>query len=258
MIANYHSHTVRCGHAVGEEREYVENAIANGIKILGFSDHAPYPEYTYNPNARMRVLQSDVDSYFKILCDLKKEYEKDIEIHIGFEAEYFPKYYGEFKEFLKGYPLEYFILGQHFAPSELEGEYTGRKFDDPEKMVRYADICIEAFNTGDFTYWAHPDIVRFEGDREFYKEQMKRVLKVCKEKNIPVEFNLLGFETNRWYPCDTYLELVKEVGNDIVLGSDAHEPSKCGNTEIAAAGEKKLSEFGLVPIETVNLIQVKL
>lgn len=43
MIANYHTHTWRCNHAVGTEREYVERAIEGGLKILGFSDHTPMP-----------------------------------------------------------------------------------------------------------------------------------------------------------------------------------------------------------------------
>ena len=43
MIANYHTHTWRCRHADGTEREYVERAIEGGLKILGFSDHSPYP-----------------------------------------------------------------------------------------------------------------------------------------------------------------------------------------------------------------------
>ena len=37
-----HTHTFRCGHASGTEREYIENAIAAGFDTLGFSDHAPY------------------------------------------------------------------------------------------------------------------------------------------------------------------------------------------------------------------------
>ena len=35
---NFHSHTVRCQHAVGEEREYVEEAIKEGFEVIGFSD----------------------------------------------------------------------------------------------------------------------------------------------------------------------------------------------------------------------------
>ena len=34
MIANYHTHTKRCKHATGEDREYVEAAIETGLKIL--------------------------------------------------------------------------------------------------------------------------------------------------------------------------------------------------------------------------------
>ena len=42
MKYNYHTHTWRCGHAMGTEREYVETAIREGFQELGFSDHAPY------------------------------------------------------------------------------------------------------------------------------------------------------------------------------------------------------------------------
>ena len=43
MFANYHTHTARCRHASGEDREYVLAAVQSGVKILGFSDHAPFP-----------------------------------------------------------------------------------------------------------------------------------------------------------------------------------------------------------------------
>ena len=43
MTINYHTHTYRCGHAVGNEREYVEKAIELGFSELGFSEHAPMP-----------------------------------------------------------------------------------------------------------------------------------------------------------------------------------------------------------------------
>ena len=43
MTANYHTHTWRCLHASGTERQYVERAIEGGLAVLGFSDHAPMP-----------------------------------------------------------------------------------------------------------------------------------------------------------------------------------------------------------------------
>ena len=42
MTANFHTHTARCRHARGTDREYVESAIRAGISVLGFSDHSPY------------------------------------------------------------------------------------------------------------------------------------------------------------------------------------------------------------------------
>ena len=42
MKNNYHTHTMRCNHAIGSDREYVEAAIAAGLTELGFSDHSPY------------------------------------------------------------------------------------------------------------------------------------------------------------------------------------------------------------------------
>ena len=65
MIANYHTHTWRCRHADGTEREYVERAIEGGLKILGFSDHSPYPfPDGYDSGMRMRLDQVEgyVDS----------------------------------------------------------------------------------------------------------------------------------------------------------------------------------------------------
>ena len=47
MLANYHTHTTRCRHAVGADREYVKAAIESGVKILGFSDHAPFPHRAF-------------------------------------------------------------------------------------------------------------------------------------------------------------------------------------------------------------------
>ena len=43
MKVNLHTHTVRCGHAVGTDEEYVLAAIAAGFTKLGFSDHNPFP-----------------------------------------------------------------------------------------------------------------------------------------------------------------------------------------------------------------------
>ena len=76
MIANYHTHTWRCRHADGTEREYVETAIEAGLKILGFSDHTPqvYPGGYVCP---VKMLPEELGGYVDTVLDLKREYKDD-------------------------------------------------------------------------------------------------------------------------------------------------------------------------------------
>ena len=64
MIVNYHTHTARCGHAWGSDREYAESALAAGLKILGFSDHTPYDFFDSEPRNRpMRMRPEELPGY---------------------------------------------------------------------------------------------------------------------------------------------------------------------------------------------------
>ena len=67
MLANYHTHTQRCGHAIGEDREYIEQAVKNGFGILGFSDHCPwvFPADYVSDIVRSLLIQSNGIIYRK-------------------------------------------------------------------------------------------------------------------------------------------------------------------------------------------------
>ena len=161
MIANYHTHTWRCRHADGTEREYVERAIEGGLKILGFSDHSPYPfPDGYDSGMRMRLDQ--VEGYVDTVLALKKEYDKDIEIHLGLETEYFPRFWDQLIDFLSDYPFEYFVLGQHSLGNEIEKIlYSGHGTTDGSYLKQYVDQCLAGIDTGKYLYLAHPEL--FEG-----------------------------------------------------------------------------------------------
>lgn len=77
---NYHGHTKRCGHARGEDEEYVLAAISAGYKTIGFSDHAPYPDQ-YNEHERMDM--SELENYIYSVKQLQQKYKDQIEIFIG-------------------------------------------------------------------------------------------------------------------------------------------------------------------------------
>ena len=63
--ANYHTHTPRCMHAVGSEREYLEHAIKGGIQTLGFSDHSPMP-YTDGFVSGIRMTMQQMPEYIDL------------------------------------------------------------------------------------------------------------------------------------------------------------------------------------------------
>ncbi|MBE6543391.1 MAG: histidinol-phosphatase HisJ family protein [Ruminococcaceae bacterium] len=253
---NYHTHTTRCGHASGKEREYIENAIEAGIQVLGFADHTPYPfdvaGVDYKSGVRMDV--SLVEDYVTTLSALREEYKDRIKILIGFEAEYYPLCFEGLCKIVKDYNIDYLILGQHFTNNEFDGTYAGRPCTT-ETFKSYIDSVITAIETGYFSYIAHPDMVNYTEDDEVYKEEMTRLCKRAKELDIPLEINFLGFHESRRYPCERFFKIAAEIGNKVIYGVDAHVPTFFTDT---AETFKKVEEFrknlGLELTDEINLI----
>lgn len=220
LFANYHTHTWHCGHAEGTPREYVESAIAEGVQVLGFTDHAPYA-YPNGFISNHRMTQDKVEDYFYTLTDLKKEYADQIQIHIGVEAEYYPELFEQLLVLLRQYPCEYMLLGQH---------YIGNEYDDPimdsDVFLRsYVDQILEGLSTGLYTYLAHPDYAKCRGDdATVYRYEMERLCRKAKEMGIPLEINLNGMRGRQHYPSKAFWQIVGEIGNDVVIGTDHHYP----------------------------------
>lgn len=225
ITANYHTHTPRCGHAFGEERGYIEQAITAGYKLLGFSDHTPQP-YPEGFISGIRMDMSEITDYTDTLTDLKDEYKDRINILIGYEVEYSAKYFKPLMRELEKHPLDYIIQGQHYAPDEPSGFYAGTATDDEDRLKAYVDITIEGMKTGLFTYLAHPDLINFTGDDDIYKRHMCHIIETAIDCHIPLEINMLGFLLGRNYPSDRFFEMASKMGADFVIGCDAHKPEQ--------------------------------
>ena len=103
MYANYHTHTWRCHHAQPDENSYVRAAISRGLKILGFSDHTPYP-FSKGFHSSFRMEPEMLPDYCRTIEALKGQYRDSVRIEIGLEAEYYPKYFKELKALLRDTP----------------------------------------------------------------------------------------------------------------------------------------------------------
>jgi len=255
MYANYHTHTWRCNHASGTEREYVENALKAGLKILGFSDHAPYlfPGEYYS-TFRMRPEQ--LEDYVRTVLSLRQEYAGCLEIPLGLELEFYPQLLPQLLPVLRDQPLDYLILGQHFVDNEFDSRYNGLTSFDKKLLIRYVDQSIDAMQTGLFTYFAHPDLMNYVGDHRIYQKEMRRLCREAKACGIPLEYNLLGLGGKRHYPHFRFWETVAEEGCAVVLGRDAHDPAALLDIKTEEKALRQLSCLGLKPLDTVTLRKI--
>lgn len=256
MIANIHTHTVRCGHAQGDERAYIERAIEGGFRILGFSDHTPYFFTGTDYVSSIRMAPQELDEYAETVQHLKKEYASDIEIHLGVEAEYYPKFFPRLVDELRARNVEYMILGQHMLGNEIGEFYCGRATTDSEKLDRYIGQCLDAMDTGLFTYLAHPDLIHFVGEKKEYERQIRKLCTCAREKGLPLEMNLLGLREGRHYPRDFFWQIAAEEGCTAVLGSDAHTPADVWAPETEKAARKKLTDLGMALQEVPTLVKL--
>ncbi|MGN1024660.1 MAG: histidinol-phosphatase [Lachnospiraceae bacterium] len=256
MIANYHTHTYRCHHAYGTEREYIETAIAGGLKILGFSDHTPqfYPKGFVD---RDKMLPEELPEYCDTILALKKEYASDIEIHLGLEVEYYPAFWDRLLTYVQDFPIEYFLLGQHHLGNEVDDLNSFAPCRDPKGLSRYVDQCIEALSTGAFTYAAHPDLFHFIGDDAFYRREMRRLCVFARAHHIPLEINFNGLAGNRNYPDPRFWEIAGEVGNQAVLGCDAHVKEMVWRPDLEKRALQLAKASHVEVLETVPLIRPK-
>jgi histidinol-phosphatase (PHP family) len=104
-----------------------------------------------------------------------------------------------------------------------------------EYLIDYVTQILAAIDTGDFLYIAHPDIIGTDYSPECVEREFTRLCQGAKDKDIPLELNLLGILKKRRYPCSTFFKIAAKVGNDVILGLDAHSPSDFFNPAEEAA-----------------------
>ncbi len=243
MFFNYHTHTFRCKHATGSEREYIENAIKSGIKTLGFSDHIPV-DFSNGFVSGCRMTFNEAAGYFDTVRKLAEEYKDKIKILCGFESEYSPSLHKEQMKKIEKYSPDYMILGQHYIGEEWEGRTSASQKTD-EGLYEYVEQTLTAMNTGDFLYLAHPDIIGYRFSDIAIEKAYTRLCEGARDMNIPLEINFLGIRGGRHYPSIRFFEIAKKVGNKVIFGIDAHSPEDFLHQSAEKKAEEMVENIGL-------------
>lgn len=245
MLTNYHTHTFRCHHADGSERDYVEMAIQRGFKALGFSDHSPYVfDGDYYSGHRMSL--AETGEYVGAIRALSEEYKDSITLLVGYEMEYYPDLFSRTVRFIADYDCDYLILGQHFIGNE---EAYSAKTSDLQRFDRYINQTIEGLETGLFTYLCHPDLCLYTGDQAVLEKGYLKLCEAAKRLNIPLELNMYGLVDGRHYPNETFFKIAAAVGNTIVAGCDAHTPARLNDPDELKNMAAFAARCGVTPVE---------
>ena len=218
---SYHNHTYRCGHSnIIPNTDFIDNAKKNGLTSFGFTCHVPNSVYEYQ-NFKSRMGINEVGDYIREIKGLKEVYD-DIDIKVGFEAEY-KKSNLETLVFLKD-EVDYLVLGQH----ELD-----IKVVDGNYPTYYADSVCEAMDSGLFDIVAHPDIfltkrnnLSAEEKEKFDKnttEAMRRICIKAEERGIPLEINIRGFQRGLVYPSRDFFKMCAFTHAKVLFSLDAHK-----------------------------------
>lgn len=229
---NYHTHTKRCGHAIGSDEEYVVNAIKSGYPIIGFSDHAPF----INPQPGIRMPYELLPDYVESITNLKQKYKNQINILIGLECEYFPSQIDLLIEYRKKF--DYLLLGQHNQEYLKKSNFS---LTDKEDLLIYAETIEKACDSNLFDILVHPDIFMFSYPKwdETCDIVSNRIIDAAIKNDIPLEVNCGGVKYGQLiyedgirypYPHINFFKLAKEKGAKIVLGLDVHDPQFFENT----------------------------
>ena len=256
MNYNYHTHTFRCQHASGTEREYIESALAAGITKIGFSEHIPL-DFPDGHDTKHRLPVAEEALYFDTLRALREEYEGRAEILIGYEVEYYPLYFKTQLARARELGAEYLILGQHYIRNEEFYEASTYAPSASEAdFVAYTDTVIEAMETGLFTYVAHPDVFSFTGDDAVYAREMRRLCEAAKRLGIPLELNFLGIRQGRRYPAERFWKIAGEVGAKVTFGFDAHDIPAAGDVASLPHAMELVEKYHLNYIGEPDIIRI--
>lgn len=228
MLADLHNHTPLCNHAEGEIDEYIKQAISNGCRYFGFSDHAPME---FDPKYRMSFEQMDL--YEKNVKDARDRFKGQIDILLGYEVDYLKGYMDE--RVLKA-DVDYLIGSVHFIDGwgfdnpEFIGRYESEDID--EIWQKYFDAIEEMAKSKLFDIVGHLDLIKvfkFMPNKNITKMATK-ALQAIKDADMSIEINMAGYRKPiaEAYPSKELLEEAFKLDIPITFGSDAHTPKQVG------------------------------
>ncbi|MFP4472762.1 MAG: histidinol-phosphatase HisJ family protein [Candidatus Omnitrophota bacterium] len=228
---DYHMHTPLCGHASGQPEEYARQAISAGLSEIGFSDHAPFVK---GPLPGITMDRDQLSGYHTMIEAVQHEFQGELIIKLGIEADYIPGYEEETRRLLEGYPYDYVYGSVHFIDEwafDCPDERAAWNDKDVGQVYKaYYRLLRKSAQSGLFDIMSHVDLVKKFGHRPAgdLSDEVRETAQVFKESGVAVEINTSGRrkEVGEMYPALDVLRYYADAKVPLIFGSDAHQPSQ--------------------------------
>ena len=229
-----HTHHERCGHADGKIELYIQAAIDNKLTAIGISDHTPYFGHDDDqPFPHIAMAKSDFANYVNEVLELKEKYKDQIDVLLGIESDFFPKYAEIYKAQLLKHPFDYIIGSVHHVDElSIFNKNRWKRLDKKGLITTketYYNLIAESAKSGLFQILGHIDAMK-----AYYPEfstipanhAVDAALQTIAEHQVAIEVNTSGKtkQVGGWYPSAEILERAYHFGVNISFGSDAHNP----------------------------------
>ena len=239
LPADYHMHTPLCRHATGEPTDYAAHAARLGFTEIGFSDHSPMREDTFDD---WRMRNDQLDEYVAKVRSAQRDHPQ-LTIRLALEVDFLPDRIEWIRELAARHPWDYFIGSVHYVSGgwDIDSPFKRELWDrcDVDAVwAEYFDRLTQAAASGLFEIIGHADLpkkFRHMPTRDI-TPLVAKFLDACQATDTAIELNTAGLrkDCREIYPSPSILKLAHTKGVAITFGSDAHAPEEQG-ADFAAA-----------------------
>lgn len=232
-----HVHTHRCGHAGGDSRDYVLQAIERGLDVITFTDHIPlYFLPGDDPLPDFAMAKPELPDYVAEVQTLAEEFSGRIEVRLGIEADYVEGRESELVGILSGVSWDVVLGSVHWVAGDwIDAPGSGRRHDTEGSeglWNEYYRLLAKACLSGFFDVMTHFDLPKKFGHRmpAACRDSEDDAIAAAARSGVAVEVSSAGLRKpiGEEYPGPPLLGRLVAAGVPIVLSSDAHAPAEVG------------------------------
>ncbi len=230
VLYETHCHTPLCKHAMGEPGEYAAAAEQRGLKGLIVTCHCPLPD---GFSADVRMSPGQFETYVELVDGARAAWEGRVDVRLGLESDYYPGVEPWLEKLHARVPLHHVLGSVHYHVADYRRIYhTG---DDFAYQQVYYDHLAGAAESGLYDTLAHPDLIKNDAPDEWVFARIKpfieRALDRIAATGVAMELNTSGLNKSvpEMNPGPAQLRLMRERNIPVVIGADAHRPSRVGD-----------------------------